>query len=186
MTDSSNSKALEAKLLANRAKMLAFVRARLSDSAAAEDILQDSLIKAMRGLERLEDPDKLEAWFYQIVRNAIVDHVRSRNKEAKYVDEFTRDLDLHDTPEERAALCQCFKELIPELKDEYRVMIETMELGEGDAEQLADELNITRNNLKVRRHRARNQLRDRIEETCAECAARGCLDCTCEKNSNQV
>ena len=44
---------------------------------------------------------------------------------------------------------------------------------------LADRLGITKNNLKVRRHRAHRQLRERVEQTCRSCAAHGCVDCTC-------
>lgn len=44
---------------------------------------------------------------------------------------------------------------------------------------MAEHLGITRNNLKVRRYRARQQLRERLEETCQACAEQGCLDCTC-------
>jgi len=45
---------------------------------------------------------------------------------------------------------------------------------------VAKELGITPNNLKVRRHRARQQLRERLEEVCRTCAKHGCLDCSCE------
>jgi RNA polymerase sigma-70 factor (ECF subfamily) len=40
-----------------------------------------------------------------------------------------------------------------------------------------------RNNLKVRLHRGRKQLRERIEQTCRACATHGCLDCICGSRS---
>ena len=179
MSELQISKATEARLLEHRQALLGFIRSRISDPQTAEDLLHDSLLKAMGALGQLVDEDKLVAWFYQIVRNGIVDHQRRQQTRAKYVDRYAREAALHETPEERDTICQCFRELLPTLKDEYQEMIETMELGEAEAAQVAEQLGITRNNLKVRRHRARQQLKERLEDTCGECAARGCLDCTC-------
>jgi len=179
MTAVQKDISLESRLLEHREKLLGFVRSRVSDRQAAEDILHDSLIKAMGSFEQLDDEEKLVAWFYQILRNAIIDRQRRQKTQEKYVDQYAREAELVETPEERANVCQCFRELIPTLKDEYQEMIETMELGEVAAEELAAELGITTNNLNVRRHRARKQLKGRLEETCGACAARGCLDCTC-------
>jgi DNA-directed RNA polymerase specialized sigma24 family protein len=78
-------------------------------------------------------------------------------------------------------LCECFRELIPTLKPEYAALIERLELAEGDPAEVAGELNISRNNLKVRRHRARQALRERLEQTCRLCAEHACLDCTCKR-----
>ena len=52
-----------------------------------------------------------------------------------------------------------------------------------DDYRVAERLDITRNNLKVRHHRARQQLRERLEETCRTCATHGCIDCTCASDA---
>lgn len=59
-------------------------------------------------------------------------------------------------------------------------MIKEVELGDELPEQVSERLGITRNNLKVRRYRARQQLQDKLEETCGKCAERGCTNCECE------
>ena len=56
-----------------------------------------------------------------------------------------------------------------------------IDLGEQKPESVAAELEMTANNLRVRHHRAREQLRKRLEETCRLCAKHGCLDCDCAK-----
>lgn len=179
MSELARTDTIESKILEHREQLLGFIRSRISDPHAAEDILHDSLIKAMGSREQLDDEDKLVAWFYQILRNAIIDRRRRQKTQAKYVEKYAREAELRETPEEQESVCQCFRELIPTLKDEYQEMIEAMELGDGDSEQVAEELGITTNNLKVRRYRARRQLKGRLEETCGKCAARGCIECTC-------
>ena len=76
-------------------------------------------------------------------------------------------------------ICQCFRALLPTLKAEYRVLIEEMELGNRDPAEMARHLDITRNNLNVRRHRARQQLRQRLEALCTWCPEHGYDDCGC-------
>jgi DNA-directed RNA polymerase specialized sigma24 family protein len=63
-------------------------------------------------------------------------------------------------------------------------LIAAVELGGETPEAAAERLGITRNNLKVRRHRARQQLRVRLEETRRTCARHGCLDCTCKTTTH--
>ena len=86
-------------------------------------------------------------------------------------------------PEDEKKICNCIQWLIPTLKPEYAEII-TLDLKEMDSGDIADQLGIKKDNLKVRRHRAREQLKMRIEETCKICAKHGCLDCDC-KNQNR-
>lgn len=180
MSDVENAGAVDTTLLAHREELLGFIRSKVSDAQAAEDILHDSLIKVMGSRSQLEDEDKLVAWFYRIVRNAIIDRYRREQTEEKYLEQYAREAVVFGTPEEEASVCACFRAMIPGLKVEYREMIESVELGEADPKQVAAELGITTNNLKVRRYRARQKLKEELEETCGECAARGCLDCSCQ------
>ena len=85
-------------------------------------------------------------------------------------------------PEDETVLCECFRGLIPTLKAEYAELIEALDLGAESPEAAARRLGITSNNLKVRRHRARQALRKRLDETCRSCAEHGCLDCTCSRD----
>ncbi len=180
MSNVGSTETVDATLLAHRDKLLGFIRSKVSDPQAAEDILHDSLLKAMGSLSQLDDEEKLVSWFYQLVRNAIIDRYRRQQTEEKYLDKYALEAPNFDASEEKANVCACFREMIPGLKDEYREMIESVELGEADPKQVAAELGITANNLKVRRHRARQKLKEQLVETCGECAARGCVDCTCQ------
>jgi RNA polymerase sigma-70 factor (ECF subfamily) len=169
---------IEEQLLTSREKFLGYVRARVSDPILAEDILQDSFLKAVQGAPKLRDHDRLVPWFYRILRNAIIDAYRRQGVERKYIKEISE----NETPavemEDKAALCECFYDLLPTLKPEYSELIRS-ELEEENPESVAHRLGISLSNLKVRRHRARQALGRRLEETCRMCAMHGCLDCAC-------
>jgi RNA polymerase sigma-70 factor (ECF subfamily) len=165
-------------LLAARERFLAFVRARVSNPELAEDILQDALLKAVRAAPALRDSERLVPWFYRVLQNAIVDVYRKDGAAPQVVDVSFAD-SVPDDPEQVAALCECFRELLPALKPEYAEVIETLDLrGVAGADE-AGRLGISANNLKVRHHRARAALRRSLETTCRVCAEHHCLDCTC-------
>jgi DNA-directed RNA polymerase specialized sigma24 family protein len=98
---------------------------------------------------------------------------------AKREEEYALGQDTVMSAEDHSTVCECFKELIPALKPEYAEVIEALDLREEDPGSVAERLGVTRANLKVRAHRARQQLKTRLEETCRMCAKHGCLDCSC-------
>ena len=171
--------AVQARLLGARQKFLNYIRKRVADPDLAEDILQDSLLRAVQALPSLRDEQRLVPWFYNILHNAIVDTYRRGGVERRYVTAAGLEEEPAAEPEDESVLCECFRELIPTLKSEYAELIERLEFGAESPEAAAERLGITPNNLKVRRHRARQALRKRLDETCRTCAKHGCLGCTC-------
>ncbi|GAC1395981.1 MAG: hypothetical protein NVSMB65_15060 [Chloroflexota bacterium] len=132
----------------------------------------------------LHDETRLTRWFYTVVQHAIVDAYRRRAVERKHTvaTEGAAWEAMPAVEEEQdgdATLCACVHALIPTLKPEYADLVQALDL-EGEApEAVARRLGISGTNLKVRRHRARQALRQRLLETCRLCAQHHCLDCTC-------
>src|SRR3954454_15491145 len=61
-----------------RDQFLGYIRKRARDPDLAEDILQDSLLRAIRAAPELRDEERLIPWFYRVLQNAIVDTYRRR------------------------------------------------------------------------------------------------------------
>ncbi|MCB1168025.1 MAG: sigma-70 family RNA polymerase sigma factor [Leptospiraceae bacterium] len=166
-------------LMQYRTRLVAFVRNRVSDPDLAEDIFQDALLRALRSNTEFVGEDDLLSWFYRILRNAIIDSYRrgaaAERKMANLRSMVTDEMQNAD----RSELCECFRSLLPEMRPEYRQMIEWLELEERPSGEVADKLGIDTNNLKVRRHRAREQLGRLLLDSCRLCAVHGCLDCSC-------
>lgn len=166
-------------LLQHRDKFLAFVRKRVGDSGLAADVLQDSLLKALKKGAQIRDAESPVAWFYRILRHALIDLYRRQGVRDRALQNLQAEVDHPPTTEEVRAICACFQALLPTLKPDYAELIRAVDLGEESVEAAAKRLGITPNNLKVRLHRARRQLRARLVESCRLCAAHGCLDCDC-------
>ncbi len=163
-----------------RAALLGFIRSKVADDALAEDLLQDSLLRALQAAPDLRDGERMTAWLYAIARNVVTDAYRRRSVRVDARDALAVEAEAAAalTPEDEARLCACVLGLVGTLAPDYARVVEA-DLAGRAADTVAAELGITRTNLKVRRHRAHRQLRARLEETCRTCAAHGCVDCSC-------
>jgi len=48
------------------------------------DVIQDSIQKALQSLDRLEDEERMKAWFYQILTRTAIDAIRKRQHSISY------------------------------------------------------------------------------------------------------
>lgn len=170
-----------AQLVNGHREFLAFLERRVESRAVAEDILQTAFA---RGLERgagVQD-EKVVAWFYRVLRNAVIDHYRQRSTAERVTEAWAREFPDVQEPEAdlRQEICQCVSSLLDTLKPEYREALQIVDLEEGKLKDLAQRSGITSENAAVRVHRARAALRRRIEQACGTCSVHGCLDCSCE------
>jgi RNA polymerase sigma-70 factor (ECF subfamily) len=170
-----------AQLVKGHREFLAFLERRVESRAVAEDILQTAFT---RGLERGGDvqDEKVVAWFYRVLRNAVIDHYRQRSTTTRAMEAWGREFPDVQEPEAelRQEICRCVSGLLETLKPEYREALRIVDLEEGKLKDLAQQSGITAENAAVRVHRARAALRRRIEQACGTCSVHGCLDCSCE------
>lgn len=173
---------MEEALTANLRSFVAFVRSRVGDPHLAEDLVQDSLVKALASAKKPESREDTLTWFYRILRHAIIDLYRREAARGRALEGFEGELPASPGPEDEKTLCQCFARLLPGLPPSYQILLRRIDLEGEDAAQVAASLGLTRNNLGVRLHRARGRLREALARNCKACASHGCLDCTCGEN----
>ena len=170
---------LEEQLLKELETFSAFARSRVGDPHLAADVVQDSLLKAMKSADQLREDESVTAWFYRILRRTIIDLYRRRATSQTALAKLEQELATVPTTEAVQTACACVEALIPALKPEYAELIRRLDLDGESVESVANRLGLHPNNLRVRHHRARHQLRARLEQTCRVCAKHGCFDCTC-------
>ena len=178
-------KPVEDALLANLQAFTAFVRSRVGDPHLAQDLVQDSLVKALAAAKQPSTEEDTITWFYRILRHSIIDLYRRDAVRKRALETFEREFPDAPGVDEEKTLCQCFKRLLPAVPDAYRELLQRIDLDGGDIGQVASELGVTRNNLTVRLHRARKHLREVLARNCRTCAKHGCLDCTCGETEEE-
>ena len=182
MPDSQSSE-LATTLLAHRDRFKGFVASRIGSDADAEDILQNGLVKALRAAGDIKDEEKLLSWFYQILRNVIVDHVRSRTAAAKRDESWMlHTTSVRDDAEAERQICGCFERMLPSLRPKHATLLRRVELHGEPVSTVAAELGMTPNHASVALSRARAELRDKLTRFCGDCS---CLDdCSCGEAAN--
>lgn len=170
-------------LVDNHRQFLAFLEKRVSSRAVAEDILQDAFARGLDKIDDLRSDESAVAWFYRLLRNAVIDHHRRGAASARGMEALARELETYDAPnaELSAAICQCVRELASTLKPEYADALKRVEIDGLAVKDFAQEAGISSSNGAVRVFRAREALRKQVARSCGTCADHGCLDCTCRK-----
>lgn len=173
-----------AQLVEGHRAFLAFLERRVESRAAAEDILQSAFARGLEHGAGVQD-EKVVAWFYRVLRNAVIDHYRHRSASASAMEVWGRDFTESQEPEAelRQEICECVSGLLTTLKPEYRDALRIVDLEDGKLSELAQQSSITAENAAVRVHRARKALRRQVELACGSCAEHGCLDCHCSRPS---
>lgn len=169
-----------APLLGRRSEFIQFLASRLGGNREdAEDLLQVSLTKALRSSRTLQDHTKLVPWFYQLLRNTIIDHVRARQAGIKRDEAWMQEILATKTNDLQRQVCRCFESLLPLLKPVQAELLRRVELQEEKVADVAHALGVSTGNASVLLHRARKELRVHLENFCRNCATRACLDCDC-------
>ena len=170
------------RLLDSHRQFLAFLQQRVESRAVAEDILQSAFVRGLEHGSELRDEESVVAWFYRVLRNAVIDHYRRRSSAARALETWGRELTDRQEPDAalRQEICQCVSGLLEDLKPEYRDALRVVDLEDGKLNNLAEQSGITAENAAVRVHRARKALRQRVEQACGTCAEHGCFDCHCK------
>jgi len=168
-------------LVGNHRRFLDFVGRRVGDAAVAEDILQEAFVRGIDRAGQVRDGESAVAWFYRILRNAVVDHYRRQAAARRRHEAAERELALGETPDHEAdaVVCACVGELAGTLKPSYADALRRVDVDGLAVHEFAAEAGISANNASVRLHRARAALRARVRQACGTCATHGCLDCSC-------
>jgi RNA polymerase sigma-70 factor (ECF subfamily) len=178
----STSPDVAAVLVDNHRRFLAFLERRVGSREVAEDILQDAFVRGLGRAGQLRDEQSVIAWFYQSLRNALVDHWRRSASERRIFEggDATEVADeLASDPELMQTVCDCVTALVDTLKPEYAEALRRVDLEGASVKDFAAEQGVTPNNASVRVFRARKALRRQVERSCGTCAEHGCLDCRC-------
>lgn len=137
-----------------------FVHKRVKDKAITEDILHDVFLKVQAKIGQLQESEKITNWIYQITRNTIIDHFRKASKTIS-----AHDLDWeNDTPNFNACVAGYLNQLLPTLPEMYREALQLTEIEDLSQLELAERLGISYSGAKSRVQRARQMLKEKMDE----------------------
>ena len=148
--------------------LFGFVQKRVHDMSLASDILQDVFLKILERRAQLREEKKVEAWVYQILRNAIHDHYRAEQKRVDALPEFIRSSEREnpETPVTHERFAQCVPGMLDSLPEKYRTALQLIEIEGLSQKELATQLGISYSGAKSRVQRGRQMLKEALLTCC--------------------
>ena len=154
--------------------------ARLMGPNEAEDTAQVVFAKVSRGLDSFKGQSKLSTWIYRIATNTAIDKLRSPAhrhasgqiplEDSTAVENNTSRITRSQTPTDqkiiRKEMSDCVLEYVDRLPPDHRTVLVLSELEGFKNREIADILQITLENVKVRLHRARARLKEELDDGC--------------------
>ena len=137
------------------------------DSAEAEDIVQDTMIRVWNKRDEWAQFNSIEAFCLTVARNLAID--RSQKSEAQNIELTTETQEMSDgsTPErqlERSEQMDLVRKLINELPEKQRTIIQLRDIEEKSYKEIADVMQLTEDQVKVTLFRARQRIKAKYNE----------------------
>ncbi len=151
-----------------------------SDPNDAEDLVQDTIVKAFRFFSSYEKGTNAKAWLFRILKNSYINNYRKKSKKPQQVDydevstfyetiraERTDTSDLED---------KMFRELIDDelsnaldnIPEDFRTVVLLCDVEDFTYEEIANMLDVPIGTIRSRLHRGRNLLKAELMDYAAK------------------
>ncbi len=136
----------------------------------ADDLVQETYLRAFRFSHRFEPGTNLRAWLFQILRNTFLTFYRLREREPALAENGVPDWDtpiFHDAPEETGAAMEAHTDLeraLSRLPPEFRMVLLLAEVEGMPLEEVARVMDCPVGTVKSRIFRGKERLRELLKD----------------------
>jgi RNA polymerase sigma-70 factor, ECF subfamily len=166
--------AVRAIMQANNRRLYRLARGILRNDTEAEDVVQDTYVRAFTHLEQFRGDSSLSTWLSRIAMNEALGRLRRQKPgvELSSLDKIPQaqiipfPLASSDDPEKSMAqreIQHVVEHAIDELPEPFRLVFITRVIEGMNVEETAEVLGLKPETVKTRLHRARAMLRDNVE-----------------------
>jgi RNA polymerase sigma-70 factor, ECF subfamily len=148
-----------AQLIDRTPKLRAYARSLSRDAAMADDLVQDTLMRAWLNQNKFTQGTSLGAWLNTILRNCFLSQIRRKRYADRYVDQTAVDMVRTPANQEVALACKELGDGIDSLPTHQREALSWVTLEGISYEEAADRSGCSIGTIKSRINRARHQLR---------------------------
>lgn len=141
--------------------------ARLVGPADAEDLADETLLRALSAVDGFRGEAALATWLHRIGLNLAYDLLRRRGREVPAAAAEAEEAAADDgDPLEQRQMTDCVREVLATLPAPQRQLLVQADVLDRTAPEIARDAGITAGNAKIRLHRARRALQSALESRC--------------------
>jgi len=147
-------------------KLRGFVAKRVANAADVDDLAQDILLRVHQSAGQLGDETRILGWIWQIARNVVIDHYRSKGR-GEMLDVDSLDLVSEQRPADVEEIVASWLDaMIAALPEPYREAVQMSEMEGLSQAEVASRLSISLSGAKSRIQRGRAKLREVMTACC--------------------
>jgi RNA polymerase sigma factor (sigma-70 family) len=159
-------------LLVNRHKRFVFTMALkfVKNREDAEEVAQDCFVKAYKALGAFKQTSKFSTWLYTIAYTTAMSHLRKKRLPTDSIDEENSHMQLQNSISsyradgvENTSKYAYLNLAISQLLPDDATIITLFYQGEQSLEEIAETLHMESNTVKVKLHRARLRLKEKLQ-----------------------
>lgn len=139
---------------------LLYVYSFCHNRSLAEDIVQESFVRAFRSID--EEKDGFKYWLFKVCRNCYFDYLRKNKRLEAIQDDFADENDLVDSVIQKDEYRALYK-AISLLKESYREIVRLFYFDGMSVKEIASILDTSIENVKVQLYRTRLKLKEILE-----------------------
>lgn len=161
----TSDRAFAEALVAHLPRLRRYAVSLVGNAALADDLVQDCIERALRQSAQLRDLPRIAGWLRRILHNLYIDEmrrVRARGKESD-LDDLADRLELSVPAPERDAV-RDLSRAMRQLSMEHREILLLVSVEELNYREIADELGIPQGTVMSRLARARDHLRNIMQD----------------------
>jgi RNA polymerase sigma-70 factor (ECF subfamily) len=155
-------------------RIFRYIMSMVRDTAEAEDLTQDTFLRAYQRRDSLRDEGAQTAWLYRIATHVCLDRLRQyarRSPKESQTDLYDIDVCEPDAPSlqqtlEQGEMSECVQRYLNHLSDNYRSVILLHDMHGLTSPEIAQLLGESLATIKIRLHRARRKLSVALQDGC--------------------
>ncbi|WP_246225681.1 sigma-70 family RNA polymerase sigma factor [Vibrio agarilyticus] len=130
------------------------------DRSVAEDLVQETCLRAWKSLDSLQDEKAAKSWLITILRRENARRFERKQLELVDIDDFGNDAKVSDEPHHQQ---QWLHNQIMQLEEEYREPLFLQVVAGFSGDEISEILELNKNTVMTRLFRARNQLKEMLD-----------------------
>lgn len=166
MGEASAAPVLTALYRRHGGELLAFVLRYVSERAAAEDVVQETMLRAWQHVDRIDERRSPRAYLFTIARNVLTDRWRAQRARPVLISDSDAVAQVPDEDEVEAAVERwTVAEALARLTPEHRSVLQALFYDGCSVAEAARRLGVPAGTVKSRSYYAVRALRAALEET---------------------
>lgn len=149
----------------NQDRLYRFALRIVRDTAVAEDVVQEVLIKCWKSNEKISELQNPDAWLLRVTKNLAIDKIRASKYQTTDLEHAKELKDRGPDPGRQTVnedLMALLRKLLERLPEKQRMIFHLREIEGLAYKEICEAMGLSLQDVKVTLHRARKKIKDQL------------------------